>query len=402
MPQWRNGTYINSENSITLASGRTLSKATLFWVLHLGGWVAFGTFVWALNIADIGPVASALEQVLWVGCGLTLTLCFRWAFQRGCSAGWAYTSLIMLAAAMSVAAAPIWYVVFMALLRESITGPVQALGLGAMFAREASEVAAHPKWWPPIGHWMFFSSLLSTWCSLYFGIKAMLDLEAERARSVRALKLADSARLRALQSQLNPHFLFNALNGIATLIREGERAKAADTVDTLSDFLRLTLQKLDSPEIAIREELIFVEHYLRIQRLRFGSSFRATVEADAETRDALVPTLLLQPLVENAVRHGVLVRARGGAVSVLVRRRDDSLVITVEDDGPGLRDESATPYGVGFKNSADRLAALYGDDAHMSVGPLPGGNGFVAVVFLPFRKAPVAVPVAPVSTAVAV
>ena len=380
-------THINTDNPISLASGRTLSKATVFWVLHLGGWIAFGTFVWALNIADIGPFPSALEQLLWVGCGLTLTLGFRRLFRLGCSAGWSYTSLIMLAATLSVLGGPIWYVVDLTLLRASLTGPVQVLGLGAMFAREASEVAAHPRWWPPIGHWMLFTSLLSTWCSLYFGIKAMLDLEAERARSVRALKLADSARLRALQSQLNPHFLFNALNGIATLIREGERTRAADTVDTLSDFLRLTLQKLDSPEIPVREELAFVEQYLRIQRLRFGSSLRATVVADPETQDALVPTLILQPLVENAVRHGVLACAQGGALSVSIHRRDEVLVITVEDDGPGRGDESAHAYGVGFKNSAERLAALYGDDAHMSVGARPHGRGFVVVVFLPFRKA---------------
>ena len=382
------GTYINTDNRISLASGRTLSKATLFRVLHLGGWIAFGTFVWALNIADIGPFPSAVEQLLWVACGFTLTLCFRMVFRRGCSAGWSYTSLIMLAATLSVLAGPIWYVAFIALLRATLAGPVQVLGLGAMFAREASEVAAHPRWWPPIGYWMFFSSLLSTWCSLYFGIKAMLDLETERARSVRALKLADSARLRALQSQLNPHFLFNALNGIATLIREGERTRAADTVDTLSDFLRLTLQKLDSPEIPVREELAFVEQYLRIQRLRFGSAFQATVDADPETHDALVPTLILQPLVENAVRHGVLAREQGGALSVSIRRREEVLVMTVEDDGPGLGLESAHPYGVGFKNSAERLAALYGDDAHMSVGPRPYGGGFVVVVVLPFREAP--------------
>jgi len=389
LPTYRppaDGTYINTDNRISLASGRTLSKATLFWGLQLGGWGAFGIFVWALNTADVGPFPSAVEQLLWVGCGLTLTLGFRRVFLLGCAAGWSHLSLIMLAATLSVLAAPIWYVAFLTLLRVSLTGPVQVLGLGAMFAREAHEVAAHPRWWPPIPYWIYFTSLLSTWSSLYFGIKAMLDLEAERARSVHALKLADSARLRALQSQLNPHFLFNALNGIATLIREGDRARAADTVDTLSDFLRLTLQKLDSPEIPVREELVFVEQYLRIQRLRFGSSLRATVDADPETYDALVPTLILQPLVENAVRHGVLARAQGGALSVLIRRCDEVLVITVEDDGPGL--EGAKPYGVGFKNSAERLAALYGDDAHMSVGARPHGRGFVVVVFLPFRKTP--------------
>jgi hypothetical protein len=392
---------INSDNLISLASGRTLSKATLFRVLQLGGWLGFGTFVWALNIADTGPFPAALEYVIWVACGLTLTLIFRKAFHLGCSAGWSYTSLIMLAVTMSVLAGPIWYVVDLTLLRATLAGPVRALGLGAMFAREVNQVAGHPRWWPPIGHWTLFTSLLSTWCSLYFGIKAMLDLEAERARSVRALKLADSARLRALQSQLNPHFLFNALNGIATLIREGNRTRAADTVDTLSDFLRSTLQKLDSPEIPVHEELAFVDQYLRIQRLRFGSFFQATVDAAPETHDALVPTLILQPLVENAVRHGVLARAQGGALSVSIRRRDEVLVITVEDDGPGVGDVGAHSYGVGFKNSAERLAALYGDEAHMSVGPRPYGRGFVVVVFLPFRKAS-AMPAHPARVAVAV
>jgi Histidine kinase len=381
-------THINTDSRLGLASGRTLSRATLFRVLQAGGWIALGTFVWALNIADVGPIASAVEQVLWIGCGITLTLGFRLAFKGGCAAGWPYPSLILLAVAMSTVGGPIWYVAHLGLLRATMAGPVPMLGLSALFAREAGEVAAHPHWWPPIGYWMLYTSMLSTWCSLYFGVKAMLDLEAERARSVQVLKLADSARLRALQSQLNPHFLFNALNGIATLIREGERTRAAETVETLSDFLRLTLQKLDSPEIPVREELAFIEQYLRIQRLRFGSCFRATVDAAPDTYGALVPTLILQPLVENAVRHGVLARARGGSLSVSIRRRDDTLVMTVEDDGPGVKAECKQPYGLGFKNSAERLAALYGDDAHMTVGTRPNGRGFVVVVFMPFRAVP--------------
>jgi signal transduction histidine kinase len=383
------GTYISTDNRISLPSGQTRSRAAPFRVrlLHLGGWIGFGFFVWALRSTEVGPVPAALGAVIWLSGGFALTLGLREVFRRSRLAGWSFTSLVILAATLSILAAPIWYLVVHTLVRASLTG-MQALGLGAMFARLISDVTAESRWWIPLGNWMTYTSVLLTWSSLYFGINAMLDLESEHARSAHALKLADGARLRALQSQLNPHFLFNALNGIATLIREGDRARAADTVDTLSDFLRLTLQKLDSPEIPVREELVFVEQYLRIQRVRFGSSFRATVDADPETHDALVPTLILQPLVENAVRHGVLARAQGGALSVSIRRRDDALVITVEDDGPGLARESAHPYGVGFKNSAARLAALYGEDAHMSVGARPYGPGFVVVVFLPFRKAP--------------
>jgi signal transduction histidine kinase len=394
------GTYMNTDNSIVLASGRTLSKATLFWMLHYGAWFGFGAFILALNIADYGLFPAILDEFVWVAGGSTLTLGLRRVFRRVRAAGWSYTSLGLLALTLSMLVAPVWYALYLALLREGLAGVAHWPGLQAMFSHEAIDAARLP-WWIPLGYWNMFTSILLTWSSLYFGVNAMLDLETERARSVRALKLADSARLRALQSQLNPHFLFNALNGIATLIREGERTRAADTVDTLSDFLRLTLQKLDSPEIPVREELAFVEQYLRIQRLRFGSSFRTTVDADPETLDALVPTLILQPLVENAVRHGVLARAQGGALSVSIRRRDAVLVITVEDDGPGLKDDGAHPYGVGLRNSAERLAALYGDDAHMSVGARPYGRGFLVVVFLPFRKETV-MPANPTRVAVAV
>jgi two-component system, LytTR family, sensor kinase len=383
------GTCISNDNRISLSSGATPSKAALFRVrlLYLGGWLGFGFFVWALRSTEVGRVPAALEAVIWLSGGVALTLGLREVFRRSRLAGWSFTSLVILAVTSSILAAPLWYVVDHTLVRASLAG-MQALGLGEVFARFISDVTSESRWWIPLPNWMTYTSVLLTWSSLYLGINAMLDLESEHARSAHALKLADSARLRALQSQLNPHFLFNALNGIATLIREGQRTRAADTVDTLSDFLRLTLRKLDSPEIPVYEELEFVEQYLRIQRLRFGSSLRATVDADPETRDALVPTLILQPLVENAVRHGVLVRAQGGMLSVSIRRRDEVLVVTVEDDGPGLGDQGAHPYGVGFKNSAERLAALYGDDAHMSVGARPDGRGFVVVVFLPFRKPP--------------
>jgi signal transduction histidine kinase len=380
-------TNINTDRPIRLPSGRTLSKATLFNVLHWGCWFGLGATFCPLNAAREGAWPAVVDVLVWAVTGGTLTLGFRRVLRWARTARLSLRSSAVLVLALSFFGAAIWYVTSHALNAAILAGIMRIPGLTAMFARFAAETAADPWLIPPLNYWSFFACTLLTWCSAYVGINSMLDLEIEHAHAVRALKLADSARLRALQSQLNPHFLFNALNGIATLVREGERAKAADMVDMLGDFLRLTLQKLDSPEIPVREELVFVEQYLHIQRLRFGSRLQTSVNADPETYDALVPTLILQPLVENAVRHGVLVRPQGGELSVSIRRHDEVLVMTVEDDGPGLADGGAHPYGLGFKNSAERLAALYGDDAHMTVGARPHGRGFAVVVFLPFRKA---------------
>jgi signal transduction histidine kinase len=380
--------HIYSANSISLPSGRTVSKATLFNLLHWGAWFGLGATFWPLNAAREGAWPAVLDVVLWAISGGSVALALRYVLRRARAARLSLSSLAVLVLAMSVLGAALWYEIAHALNTVSVAGIMRIPGLAAMFAKMAAETAMDPWLIPHLNYWSFFACTLLTWCWAYVGINSMLDLETAHAQAVRARKLADSARLRALQSQLNPHFLFNALNGIATLVRESEPTKAAELVDMLGDFLRLTLQKLDSPEIRVTEELVFVELYLRIQRLRFGSYFHASVNADPETCEALVPTLILQPLVENAVRHGLLARTPGGTLSVSIRRRDEALVITVEDDGPGLVDSGARPYGVGLKNSAERLAALYGDDAHMSVGPKPFGRGFAAVLFLPFRKAP--------------
>ena len=168
--------------------------------------------------------------------------------------------------------------------------------------------------------WPFYSIILFTWASLYYGVNAILDLESERANVVNALKLADTARLRALQSNLNPHFLFNALNGIATLVREQDSVTAAAMIDALSTFLRSTLQRLDTPELRVAEEIELIEQYLRIQSYRFGTRLHAVVEAEQEALGALIPTLILQPLVENAVLYGVLPREAGGSLWVSVRK----------------------------------------------------------------------------------
>jgi len=380
------GTHINSAQPILLASGRTISKAALFTALHSSGWIAFGSIWFAAGVSRQGLLPAAMNDLSWVACGFAVTLGFRQVYRRARAARLSYVSLGLLALSLAILGAPIWYITDLAVNRTCVLGLMQLKGLSPILFADSQMIALQPLL-IPFRHWFLFGSTLFIWSSLYFGINAMLDLEIERAQVVRALKLADTARLRALQSQLNPHFLFNALNGIAALIRDKDGAAAAAMVDALGDFLRSMLQKIELSEIVVAEELHFIDQYLQIQRFRFGSRLRASVEADPESLGALIPTLILQPLVENAVRHGVLPREEGGSLRVTIRKRAETLVVSVEDDGPGLPAGVAQSYGVGLGNSADRLSAMYGDAANLSIGVRPEGGGFAVTIQIPFRKA---------------
>jgi LytS/YehU family sensor histidine kinase len=297
----------------------------------------------------------------------------------------------VIALTSSVLLAPPWYFLEQISLRMTLAAVLHVDALRSLFSADAVSTARDPLFFS-LYLWPFYSVILFTWASLYFGVNAMLELESERANVVNALKLADTARLRALQSNLNPHFLFNALNGIATLVRERDSVTAAAMVDSLSSFLRSTLQRLETPELRVVEEIELIEQYLRIQRYRFGTRLRAVVEVRREALGALIPTLILQPLVENAIRYSVLPRDAGGSLWVSVRKELAVLVVSVEDDGPGLDGGTLNAFGMGLQNSSDRLNALYGPAATLTIGGRTDGTGCAVVIRLPFRLAPVRQP----------
>lgn len=220
---------------------------------------------------------------------------------------------------------------------------------------------------------------------------ARLFREAREARnrSVRAAELEAQlarARLDALQAQLNPHFLFNALNTVAMLVRRGANADALRGVVSLSELLRKVLVGNRSLEVPLHEELAVVEHYLSIERMRFRDRLTVAVEADADVRDALVPSLILQSMVENAVRHGIAPSKSGGHVAIRCHRRNDVLAIEVRDNGTGLPegwDPRATA-GIGLANTRERLERLYHDTHVFEVRSAPG-SGTVATIEIPLR-----------------
>jgi two-component system LytT family sensor kinase len=206
-----------------------------------------------------------------------------------------------------------------------------------------------------------------------------------RERELRAAQLEASltqARLSALELQLQPHFLFNTLHAIGGLVRQQRGPEAIEMIAGLSDLLRYSLDQAGKHLVPLEQELAIIERYLEIQRLRFSDRLAIDVDVTPETRRALVPALMLQPLVENAVRHGIERSSGAGTITVSARRDGDDLTLTIANPGTRIVD---APEGIGVANTRARLAQLFGD--RQSFG-LRAENGRVtAAVTLPFAEA---------------
>src|SRR5207342_1219369 len=189
--------------------------------------------------------------------------------------------------------------------------------------------------------------LLLCWTGLYFGIKYYESLQLQREATLRAATLAQEAQLKMLRYQLNPHFLFNTLNAISTLILDGENRTANQAVMRLSEFLRYTLDQDPMKKVTLRQELDALNLYLGIEKLRFGDRLRLEFDVDERAESALVPSLLLQPLVENAMKYAIAPREQGGAVTVIAGIEGGGLRLAVVDDGPGLPPAVANANGRG-------------------------------------------------------
>jgi signal transduction histidine kinase len=236
----------------------------------------------------------------------------------------------------------------------------------------------------PVRGWMFLTGvwLYDLVAGGSYAVRLSRELRRRQVAAARAEAAAARAQIHALRTQLNPHFLFNALHSLGALIRH-DGAAAERAVERLGDLLRYTLDAGADGDVSLRREWEFTRNYLDLERIRFGDRLGVALEVEDAALDERVPAFVLQPLVENAVRHGVARRGEGGAVRVAVARAGGSLVLSVEDDGPGARPAalSSSP-GLGLRSLRRRLEALYGDGARLRIETTPG-RGFRATVELP-------------------
>ena len=231
----------------------------------------------------------------------------------------------------------------------------------------------------------FFFNLLIYWV-IVLAQHALSYYTKFRERELHAVELESrltQARLQALQMQLNPHFLFNTLNVISALVRKD--ADAADRMITrLSELLRYTLESTDTQEVPLRQEMDFLDRYLEIQQARFGNRLTVRREISPETLDGLVPNLILQPLVENALEHGITPHARPGEIVLHAVRRGDELELEVRDNGSGLPPNKPLEENVGLGNTRARLQQLHGSRQRLELRNGAGG-GVTVRITLPWR-----------------
>jgi LytS/YehU family sensor histidine kinase len=216
-------------------------------------------------------------------------------------------------------------------------------------------------------------------------IQNQIRAQREAIKSLELERQLSAAQLRALQMQLEPHFLFNTLNAITTLVELGRQEQAVEMLGHLNTILKSTLKRTAPEKVPLSEELEIVENYLAIEQVRFADRLRIEITVEPSALDSLVPCFLLQPIVENAIRHGIAHCESNGLVVATARRDGDVLRLSVRDSGAGMNGQSKTGNGIGLKNTRERLAHFYQGAFDMKALPLPMG-GFEVAIAIPYER----------------
>jgi two-component system, LytTR family, sensor kinase len=344
------------------------NRNVLFWSLHVAGWAAYWITQYFGALLYEKPASYARVLVVAAVAGFILTMPMRYIYRRL----WGRSPRLIIVGVLAtcyITALALRTVINLAY-RQFVEPDWQFKTLFELFAGSTSTMY-----------------LLLCWSTLYFGIKYYESQQKQQAAVLKAAALAQEAQLKMLRYQLNPHFLFNTLNAISTLILDNQNRTANHAITRLSEFLRYTLDQDPMKKVTLRQEIEALDLYLGTERLRFGERLRLEYAIEEPALDALVPSLLLQPLLENSLKYAISSREQGGTVRIEGRTRALMLELSVIDDGPGLREgfPSGERRGVGLRNTSERLAVLYG--AHHRFAVLNSHPGLRIDMALPLEQA---------------
>jgi two-component system, LytTR family, sensor kinase len=343
-------------------------KNRAFWNLHSAGWGG-ATALYAVTVIANGQPLSFLVPVLIsavTGYSVTLILSvvYRYVIEKRPFVTWGTTLLAVMSATLLYAYIDTWVV---QTIREGADQtPFAQLLLGALFKD---------------------GLLVGAWSALYYAINYFVRGEEQADQMMRLEAQATSAQLTMLRYQLNPHFLFHTLNSISTLVLLKQTDQANAMLSRLSSFLRFTLINEAAAKVPLTQEIETLKLYLDIEKMRFEERLRTFFTIEPAVKDALVPSLLLQPLVENAIKYAVTPKEEGADISVVAQLVGQRVRITVSDTGPGLQpgqQDYSLSTGVGMANTRERLLQAYGDDQRFE-HYVKAGGGFEVLLELPYQ-----------------
>ena len=351
------------------------NKCYLFWTLQLGGWSSWAiTFYLGVLVWSEPPKLYAIYPPIVGALGLLITLALRAVYH----AVWEKDI--------------VWRVI--AVLLGSLLGGSAWMASRVLIFRSLFPMEAKKDVSPEMEFWSHFEGTTSAfmvmvvWSALYFGIKFYLMAQEEQQRRLKATAMAHEAQLKMLHYQLNPHFLFNTLNAISTLILDKDTALANTMVTRLSRFLRYSLDKDPMLKVTVAEEVEALKLYLDIEKVRFDDRLQLRFDIDPDARSALMPSLLLQPLVENSIKHAVSQAINGGSIAIAASVSGQKLSLSVADDGPGLDlhpGGKRSGSGVGLVNCRERLREIYGDEQSFVLGTNEP-HGLTITIVIPLER----------------
>jgi two-component system, LytTR family, sensor kinase len=343
-------------------------KNHAFWNLHSAGWGG-ATALYAVTVIANGQPLSFLVPVLIsavTGYSVTLILSvvYRYVIEKRPFVTWGTTLFAVMSATLLYAYIDTWVV---QTIREGADQtPFAQLLLGALFKD---------------------GLLIGAWSALYYAINYFVRAEEQADQMMQLEAQATSAQLTMLRYQLNPHFLFNTLNSISTLVLLKQTDQANAMLSRLSSFLRFTLINEATAKVPLTQEIETLKLYLDIEKMRFEERLRTFFTIEPAVQDTLVPSLLLQPLVENAIKYAVTPKEEGADISVVAQLFGQRVRITVSDTGPGLQpgqQDFTLSTGVGMANTRERLLQAYGDDQRFE-HYVKAGGGFEVLLELPYQ-----------------
>lgn len=332
------------------------NSKSLFWILNTAGWAGYAVLNWLIGIAAHNkPMDYVGPSLMYAAGGIMITYGLRVIYKS------------------------VWDKRPVANLLTCGLGAIIAAGLFAGFKSfayvhfyEGFRLGTLP-FREYFTSWELTLSLyvIGTWSGLYFGIKYYRMVQQQREQVLKATNIAHEAQLRTLKYQLNPHFLFNTLNAVSTLVLESQNETADHMISRLSAYLRYALDRDPMQKVTLREEIDALDLYLGLEQLRFDDRLEINLEIEKAAFRSLVPSMILQPLIEHSVRHATTVSEVGGSITIAAKVDSDMLCLSVADTGAGTPDPTKAliegENGVGLTNTRERLQVLYGKRHRLSV-----------------------------------